>query len=88
MPDSRVEEAARFVEAVPGAVLWFEVRRVHPLGEAAAHVVGYTREYTAEEIAANGERDIRIPGDRVGAVGIEAAMNTVLAGQHGARAWR
>lgn len=84
VPDSRVEDAARFVEAVPGAVLWFEVRRVHPLGPAAAHVVGYTREYTAEEIAERG-RNIIIPGDRVGAVGIEAAMNAVLAGQTGAR---
>lgn len=82
--DSRVEEAARFVEAVPGAVLWFEERRVHPLGPAAAHVVGYTREYTAEEIAARPEAILR-PGDRLGAVGIEAAMNGVLAGRTGAR---
>ena len=84
VPDSRVEEAARFVEAVPGAVLWFEERRVHPLGPAAAHVVGYTREYTAEEIAARPDSAL-LPGDRVGAVGIEAAMNDVLAGRVGAR---
>ncbi len=84
VPDSRVEEAARFVEAVPGAVLWFEERRVHPLGAAAAHVVGYTREYTAEEIASRPDL-ILAPGDRVGAVGIEAAMNAVLAGRRGAR---
>ena len=84
VPDSRVEEAARFVEAVPGAILWFEERRVHPLGPAAAHVVGYTREYTAEEIAARGDQ-LLWPGDRVGAVGIEAAMDGVLAGRPGAR---
>ena len=84
VPDSRVEEAARFVEAVPGAVLWFEERRVHPLGPAAAHVVGYTREYTAEEIAARPGAGVQ-PGDRLGAVGIEAAMNAVLAGSAGAR---
>ena len=83
VPDSRVEEAARFVEAVPGAILWFEERRVHPLGPAAAHVVGYTREYTAEEIAARGDR-LLWPGDRVGAVGIEAGMDGVLAGRAGA----
>ena len=84
IPDSRVEEAARFVEAVPGAVLWFEERRVHPLGPAAAHVVGYTREYTAEEIAARPTAILQ-PGDRLGAVGMEAAMNGVLAGRVGAR---
>ena len=84
VPDSRVEEAARFVEAVPGAVLWFEERRVHPLGPAAAHVVGYTREYTAEELADRPDAGL-LPGDRVGAVGIEAAMDDVLAGRVGAR---
>lgn len=84
VPDSRVEEAARFVEAVPGAVLWFEERRVYPLGPAAAHVVGYTREYTAEEIAARAGV-ILVPGDRLGAVGLEDAMNAVLAGRTGAR---
>ena len=84
VPDERVEEAARFVEAVPGAVLWFEERRTYPLGEAAAHAVGYTREYTAAEIAARPDALLR-PGDRFGAVGIEAAMDAVLAGQTGAR---
>lgn len=84
VPDERVEEAARFVEAVPGAVLWFEERRTYPLGEAAAHAVGYTREYTAGEIAARPDALLR-PGDRFGAVGIEAAMDAVLAGRAGAR---
>ncbi len=84
VPDSRVEEAARFVEAVPGAVLWFDERRVHPLGPAAAHVVGYTREYTAEELEARPDSLLR-PGDRFGAVGIEAALDAVLGGRPGAR---
>ncbi|MEX1103358.1 MAG: NTF2-like N-terminal transpeptidase domain-containing protein, partial [Dehalococcoidia bacterium] len=35
---------------VPGVVLFFQTQRVHPLGPAAAHVVGYTRELTAEEL--------------------------------------
>lgn len=84
VPDERVEEAARFVQAVPGAVLWFEERRVHPLGPAAAHVVGYTREYTAGELAARADELAR-PGDRVGAAGLEAALETALAGRTGAR---
>ncbi len=84
VPDELVEEAARFVEAVPGAVLWFEARRVHPLGPAAAHVVGYTREYTADELDALPGAGIR-PGDRRGAAGLEAALETELAGRTGAR---
>ena len=84
VPDERVAEAARFVQAVPGAVLWFEERRVHPLGPAAAHVVGYTREYTAGELAARADELAR-PGDRTGAAGLEAALETALAGRAGAR---
>ena len=84
VPDERVEEAARFVEAVPGAVLWFEARRVHPLGPAAAHAVGYTREYTADELAAQPGTGLR-PGDRLGAAGLEAALEAVLAGRTGVR---
>lgn len=82
--DERVEEAARFVQAVPGAVLWFEQRRVHPLGPAAAHAVGYTREYTAAELAARPD-DLLRPGDRLGAFGLEATLEATLAGSAGAR---
>ena len=82
--DERVEEAARFVQAVPGAILWFEQRRVHPLGPAAAHAVGYTREYTAAELAARPD-DLLRPGDRLGAFGLEATLETTLAGSAGAR---
>ena len=84
VPDERVEEAARFVQAVPGAVLWFEQRRVHPLGPAAAHAVGYTREYTAAELAARPDELLR-EGDRLGAFGLEATLEGTLAGSAGAR---
>jgi len=76
-------EAAADLTRTPGILLYFETRRVHPLGPAAAHVVGYTREYTAEEIANRPGEGLR-PGDRVGAVGLEASLETVLAGRAGA----
>ncbi len=82
--DERVEEAARFVQAVPGAILWFEQRRLHPLGPAAAHAVGYTREYTAAELAARPD-ELPRAGDRLGASGLEATLDAVLAGSAGAR---
>lgn len=76
-------EAAADLTRTPGIILYFETRRVHPLGPAAAHVVGYTREYTAEEIADRPGQGIR-PGDRVGAVGLEAGLESLLAGTIGA----
>ena len=68
----------------PGLIMWIEAHRIHPLESAAAHVVGYTREYTALEIANLNAPGIR-PGDRRGTSGLEATMDSVLAGQPGIR---
>lgn len=81
--DDRVDEASLKLRPLPGVVLYFESLRVHPLGPAAAHVVGYTREYTAEELDARKGRGLR-PGDRVGATGLEASQDAILAGEIGA----
>lgn len=82
IPDALAEQAALLQSSVPGILVFFETRRTHPLGAAAAHVVGYTRELTAEELAARAGEGYT-PGDRVGAVGIEAGMDAVLAGKPG-----
>ncbi|MBI2766958.1 MAG: hypothetical protein HYX53_13740 [Chloroflexi bacterium] len=82
VPDEKAEAAALALRTVPGVLLYFESQRVHPLGAAAAHVVGYTRELTAEELAKRQGQGYRI-GDRVGAVGLEASQEKVLAGQAG-----
>ncbi|MBK9610274.1 penicillin-binding transpeptidase domain-containing protein [Candidatus Amarobacter glycogenicus] len=76
-------EASSVLRAIPGVVLYFESQRVHPLGAAAAHVVGYTSELTAEELAAKRGTGLRA-GDREGATGIEASQERVLAGSIGA----
>jgi hypothetical protein len=81
--DGMVEAAALAVRSLPGAILYFESQRVHPLGGAAAHVVGYTREFTAEELDQRRGQGYRV-GDRVGATGLEASLEKRLAGQHGA----
>lgn len=82
VPDSKAEEASTQLRGIPGVLLYFESKRVHPLGTAAAHVVGYTRELTAEELSKRAGEGLRI-GDRVGAVGLEASMDSVLAGKVG-----
>lgn len=83
VPDEKKEQAADIVGSISGALLYFEAQRIHPLGPAAAHAVGYTRELTAEELARRAGEGYR-PGDRIGAVGIEASQESVLAGKIGA----
>ena len=80
--DDRAEAASTQLRGIPGVLLYFEARRVHPLGAAAAHVVGYTRELTAEELARRPGEGLR-PGDRTGAVGLESSMEVTLAGKVG-----
>ncbi len=84
IPEERAQEANDILRPLPGVIIYFESRRVHPLGPAAAHVVGYTREYTAEELAARAGEGLRI-GDRLGAIGLEASQEDVLAGSVGSR---
>lgn len=83
IPDEKAELATANLRPIPGVVLYFESQRVHPFGPAAAHVVGYTRELTADELAARRGTGFR-PGDRIGATGIEASKEKVLAGSIGA----
>jgi len=81
--DDKAEAAITTLRNIPGVVLYFESQRVHPLGAAAAHVVGYTRELTAEELAQRKGTGYRA-GDRAGATGLEASQDDLLAGSIGA----
>ncbi len=82
VPDAMAEQAALAVRSHAGLLLYFEARRTHPLGATAAHVVGYTRELTADELAARAGMGYSV-GDRTGAIGIELGMDSVLAGAPG-----
>jgi penicillin-binding protein 2 len=65
-----------------GVVLREETKRIYPNGDSAAHVLGYLSEITAdqlEELAAKGYG----PGDKIGAFGLEAQFDEVLAGERG-----
>jgi len=82
IPDEKAEQAATELRSLAGVVIYFEAQRIHPLGSAGAHVIGYTREFTAEELEELRGTGYRI-GDRVGAVGLEAALEETLAGKPG-----
>jgi penicillin-binding protein 2 len=84
VPDDRAEVALALANTHSGILVYIEERRFHPLGAAAAHVVGYTRELTAEELDARRDQGAR-PGDRIGASGLEAGLEERLAGKPGAQ---
>jgi len=65
-----------------GVVVREETRRIYPHGDSAAHVLGYMSEITAEqleELKAEGYG----PGDNIGAFGLEAQFDEMLAGERG-----
>jgi penicillin-binding protein 2 len=82
LSEDLVSTAVELERTVPGILIYFESRRVHPLGPAAAHVIGYTRELTAEELEERAGQGYRV-GDRIGAAGLEAALDEQLAGKPG-----
>lgn len=82
IPEGREDDANQLVLGHAGILLYARSERVHPLGAATAHVVGYTRQLTAEELEARQGSGSRI-GDRVGATGLERSMHSRLAGQPG-----
>lgn len=65
-----------------GVVVQPKTQRIYPYGDSAAHVLGYMREVTEEdlqELSSGGYG----PSDRIGAAGLESAFQDVLAGKRG-----
>lgn len=68
-------------EHLPGVDYIVELHRNYPAGINAAHSFGYTKEITAEQLAAN--KDIYKQGDYVGHNGIEKTYEKFLRGKKG-----
>jgi penicillin-binding protein 2 len=56
--------------------------RFYPHGKAIAHVLGYTRELTPEQLKAKKEEGYRL-GDVIGQMGIEKSYETIMRGEWG-----
>ncbi|NJN01235.1 MAG: penicillin-binding protein 2 [Leptolyngbyaceae cyanobacterium RM1_1_2] len=67
---------------LPGVRVEAEAVRNYPHGDLAAHVLGYTGEMTAEELAEHKEEKYRL-GDVVGQMGSESAFEPLLRGVWG-----
>lgn len=76
---TRLEERR---EELRGVQVEAEPVRVYPFGTAAAHVLGYLGEVSADELEALRPRGYRA-GDLIGKAGVERSYDTVLRGDDG-----
>lgn len=67
--------------SLPGVIVDRGWRRVYPMGDAAAHVIGYVVRPDTKMIRTNPM--LKLPGARVGGAGVELSHNTALLGQPG-----
>ena len=67
---------------LPGVEINREAVRYYPHGAIFAHVLGYTRELTAEQLAKKKKDGYRL-GDVIGQMGVEKAFETTLRGEWG-----
>ena len=81
-PDNVDQTFIDKIGAINGAVLQKWPARVYPAGPAAAHVVGYMSEITAEELPELAKRGYQ-SGDRIGRSGVESYAEQWLAGKRG-----
>ncbi len=77
------EEEERLL-AIPGVMLSETQVRTYPLGEAAAHLVGYVQGISAEELEAD-EDNVYNSSSLVGKTGLESAFEERLRGTPGRR---
>ncbi|MBM7854528.1 penicillin-binding protein 2 [Desulfohalotomaculum tongense] len=69
---------------LPGVVIDIEPVRDYPLGGIAAHVVGYVRQISEQELEERKDKGYR-PGDEIGKLGLERKYEDYLRGTAGAR---
>lgn len=85
--DTKTQEALRQKEAllaIPGALLSDVTVREYPLGEAAAHLIGYVQNVTAEDLKEHPNEGYSA-NSMIGRSGIEALYEKELKGTDGCR---
>ncbi|MBM7619218.1 penicillin-binding protein [Bacillus tianshenii] len=74
------EETVNKAEAIPGVRVSRVKDRIYPYGEAAAHLIGYIGEVSAEDLE---KLEGYAPGDKVGKRGLEQLLEERLRAQNG-----
>ncbi|MEY8334466.1 penicillin-binding transpeptidase domain-containing protein [Lachnospiraceae bacterium 47-T17] len=86
-PDEKTLEEQRRQEsllAIPGVMLTDTQVRTYPLGEAAAHLIGYVQGVTSEDLEEHAGEGYT-SGSVIGKSGVEALYEKELKGQNGCR---
>jgi penicillin-binding protein 2 len=82
LSEAQVTGLREYQSELPGVEINTEAVRFYPHGQAMAHVLGYTRELTAEQLAKRKDEGYRL-GDVTGQMGVEKAYEKMLRGEWG-----
>ena len=80
--EAQVTALKEYEKELPGVEINTEAVRYYPYGKELAHVLGYTREITAEQLEKKKAQGYRL-GDVMGQMGIEKAYEKLLRGEWG-----
>ncbi|MDB9491216.1 penicillin-binding protein 2 [Dolichospermum circinale CS-534/05] len=80
--EAQVTALREYENELPGVEINTEAVRYYPHGKELAHILGYTREITAEQLAKKKAQGYRL-GDVMGQMGIEKAYEKLLRGEWG-----
>ncbi|MBE9219801.1 penicillin-binding protein 2 [Dolichospermum flos-aquae] len=80
--EAQVTALREYENELPGVEINTEAVRYYPHGKELAHILGYTREITAEQLEKKKAQGYRL-GDVMGQMGIEKAYEKLLRGEWG-----
>jgi penicillin-binding protein 2 len=80
--EAQVTALREYENDLPGVEINTEAVRYYPYGKELAHILGYTREITAEQLEKKKAQGYRL-GDVMGQMGIEKAYEKLLRGEWG-----
>jgi penicillin-binding protein 2 len=80
--DAQVTALKEYESELPGVEINNEAMRYYPQGKTMAHIIGYTRELTAEQLKQKRSEGYRL-GDVIGQMGVEKAYEKTLRGEWG-----
>lgn len=80
--EAQITALKEYENQLPGVEIHTEAVRYYPQGRALAHILGYTRELTAEQLQKKKAEGYRL-GDVMGQMGVEKAYEKLLRGEWG-----
>ena len=80
--EAQVTGLKEYENELPGVEINTEAVRYYPHGQELAHILGYTREITAEQLGKKKAEGYRL-GDVMGQMGVEKAYEKLLRGEWG-----